>query len=185
MIWQTKSTTFPWQIKSISRFSFLLQVIQVISSGNPLLCGKSSPPLFSVMIWHSSSPPLFYGVATVSRLLKMIRLFCKRALQKRPIFSKETYHLKETVRRIDKIIGLFCKRDLYKRRYSAKETYKSMLLTVATPYMCHVTTDWIKRRVQRGVHVYRDVYTSLYPISRDMIHVNVTRYTYSQSVYCY
>ena len=29
-----------------------------------------------------------YGVATISRLLKMIGLFCKRALQKRPIFCK-------------------------------------------------------------------------------------------------
>jgi len=38
---------------------------------------------------------LTYGVATTSRLLKMIGLFCKRALQKRPIFSKETCNLKE------------------------------------------------------------------------------------------
>jgi len=29
-----------------------------------------------------------YGVATISRLLKNIGLFCKRALQKRPIFCK-------------------------------------------------------------------------------------------------
>ena len=29
-----------------------------------------------------------YGVATISRLLKTIRLFCKIALQKRPIFYK-------------------------------------------------------------------------------------------------
>ena len=33
-----------------------------------------------------------YGVATISRLLKIIGLFCKRALQKRPIFFKETYN---------------------------------------------------------------------------------------------
>jgi len=35
------------------------------------------------------------GVATICRLLKIIGLFCKRALQKRPIFSKETYNFKE------------------------------------------------------------------------------------------
>ena len=34
-----------------------------------------------------------YGVATISRMRKNIRLFCKRALQKRPIFCKETYIL--------------------------------------------------------------------------------------------
>jgi len=41
----------------------------------------------------------YYGVATMSRLLKSIGLFCKRALQKRPIFSKETYNLKEPTNR--------------------------------------------------------------------------------------
>ena len=36
-----------------------------------------------------------YGVAMVSRLLKIIGLFCKRALQKRLYSAKETYTLKE------------------------------------------------------------------------------------------
>ena len=40
------------------------------------------------------------GVATISRLLKIIGLFCKRALQKRPIFSKETYNCKKPTDRI-------------------------------------------------------------------------------------
>ena len=34
---------------------------------------------------------MHYGVATISRMLKNIGLFCKRALQKRPVFCKETY----------------------------------------------------------------------------------------------
>ena len=38
-------------------------------------------------------------VASISRLLKMIGLYCKRALQKRPIFSKETYNFKEPTNR--------------------------------------------------------------------------------------
>jgi len=37
----------------------------------------------------------YYGVATISRLLKMIGLFCKRALQKRRYSAKETYNFKE------------------------------------------------------------------------------------------
>ena len=40
-----------------------------------------------------------YGVATISRLLQIIGLFCKRALQKRPIFFKETYNFKEPTNR--------------------------------------------------------------------------------------
>ena len=42
---------------------------------------------------------LLYGVASISRLLKIIGLFCKRALRKRPIFSKETYNFKEPANR--------------------------------------------------------------------------------------
>jgi len=40
-----------------------------------------------------------YGVATISRLLKSIGLFCKRDPQKRPIISKETYTFKELTHR--------------------------------------------------------------------------------------
>jgi len=36
-----------------------------------------------------------YGVATISRLLKIIGLFCKRTLQKRLYSAKETYNFKE------------------------------------------------------------------------------------------
>jgi len=44
---------------------------------------------------HSSAYMDCYGLATISRLLQIIGLFCKRARQKRPIFSKETYNFKE------------------------------------------------------------------------------------------
>ena len=36
-----------------------------------------------------------YGVATIGRLLKIIGLFCKRALQKRLYSAEETYNFKE------------------------------------------------------------------------------------------
>ena len=42
---------------------------------------------------------LVYGVATISRMLKNIGLFCKRDLQKRPIFCKETYIFKHPTNR--------------------------------------------------------------------------------------
>jgi len=36
-----------------------------------------------------------YVVATISRLLKIIGLFCEKALQKRRYSAKETYNFKE------------------------------------------------------------------------------------------
>jgi len=60
-----------------------------------------------------------YRVASISRLLTIIRLFCKRALQKRLYSAKETYNFKEptfeecygvaTISRLLKIMGLFCR----------------------------------------------------------------------------
>jgi len=46
-----------------------------------------------------------YGVATISRLLKNIRLFCKRALIKRRNSAKETYNFKEPTNRSHPIGG--------------------------------------------------------------------------------
>ena len=40
-----------------------------------------------------------YGMASSSRLLKIISLFCKRDLRKRPYSAKETYHFKEPTNR--------------------------------------------------------------------------------------
>ena len=50
-----------------------------------------------------------YGVATMSRRLKIIGLFCKRALQKRHTYIYRTYGSCEvaTMSRLLKIIGLF------------------------------------------------------------------------------
>ena len=44
----------------------------------------------SVFVYYSG-----YGVATISRLLKIIGLFCKRALQKRRYSATETHNFKE------------------------------------------------------------------------------------------
>jgi len=40
-----------------------------------------------------------YGVAAISKLFKIIGLFCKRALYKRWYSAKETYNLKEPTTR--------------------------------------------------------------------------------------
>jgi len=70
----------------------------------------------------------WYEVATISRLLKIIGLVCKRALKNRRYSAKETYNFKEHTNRshpisgqvslhgelsgdltVEKIIGLFCR----------------------------------------------------------------------------
>ena len=56
---------------------------------------------------HGFTENCSYGVATISRLLKIVGLFCKRALQKRPIFSKETYNFKEPTNRSHPISHVF------------------------------------------------------------------------------
>jgi len=52
----------------------------------------------------TSLPMRWYGVATISRLLKMIGLFCKRALWKRLYSAKETYNLMEPTNRSHPIL---------------------------------------------------------------------------------
>ena len=49
---------------------------------------------------------LAYGVATIRRLLKIIGLFCKRALYKRLYPAKETYNFKEPTHRSHPIVDI-------------------------------------------------------------------------------
>jgi len=57
---------------------------------------------------RKEAPNLDYGVATISRMLKNIGLFCKRALQKRPVFFKETCIFKHPTHRSHPISGPVC-----------------------------------------------------------------------------
>ena len=63
-------------------------------------------------IWmsHATHVNESYGVATMSRRLKIISLFCKRALLKRRYSAKETYHFKEPTNRSHPIICLLTRR---------------------------------------------------------------------------
>ena len=46
-----------------------------------------------------------YGLATISRLLKIIGLFCKKTLSKRLYSAKETYNFKEPTNRSHPIVA--------------------------------------------------------------------------------
>jgi len=50
---------------------------------------------------------MWYGVATISRLLKMLGLFCTRTLQKRLYSAKETYNFKEPTNRSHPIYCIY------------------------------------------------------------------------------
>jgi len=79
-------------------------------------------------------------VATISRMLKNIGLFCKRALQKRPIFCKETYIFKHPTHRSHPIGSLqlqvsFAEYRLFNRSLLQKRPMILRSLSYeATPY---------------------------------------------------
>jgi len=73
-----------------------------------------------------------YGLATISRMLKNIRLFCKRALQKRPVFCKETCIFKHPTNRSHPIVTERCCTQM---RYDS--TYTHNTYTVLCTYTCH------------------------------------------------
>ena len=60
----------------------------------------------SKVSFHLNMAKETYGVATISRLPKIIGLFCKRALKKRRYSAKETYNFKEPTNRSHPILAL-------------------------------------------------------------------------------
>jgi len=80
---------------------------------------------------HCLDKTCHYGVATVSRLLKIICLFCKRALQKRWYSAKETYNFKEPTNRSHRIAHC---RDVMPHRW---HRWMSQLHTVSTKRLAH------------------------------------------------
>jgi len=72
-----------------------------------------------IQLWYNHNR---YGVATTSRLLKIIGLFCKRALWKRRYSAKETYNFKEPTNRSHPIaitLKRYCQNTPAIRCYSA------------------------------------------------------------------
>jgi len=87
------------------------------------------------MIIMSSSR---YGVATISRLLKMIRLFCKRALQKWWYSAKETYDFIDPTDRSHPIVHHGMKYFCIKNTFGAIRWLPLVLKTWCTATrMCH------------------------------------------------
>jgi len=107
-----------------------------------------------------------YGVATISRLFKIIGLFRKRALWKRPYSAKETYNLKEPTNRSHPI----CVREyrlFYRSLLQKKPIILRSLLIVATPYDSrNHATLWLNESCNtHTLHKQACVQCSGYPLS--------------------
>ena len=73
--------------------------VRSISTSCAIWCAEIFVNMITYVRSHTTIQCSSYGVATMSRILKNIGLFCKRDLQKRPIFCKETYIFKHPTHR--------------------------------------------------------------------------------------
>ena len=95
-----------------------------------------------------------YGVATMSSLLEIIGLFCKRALRKRLWSAKETYDLKEPTNRSHTILELRYATHCTTLQHTA--TYCITLHHTATHWHCtasHCKT--FTQHIQTYAHTHR------------------------------
>ena len=79
---------------------------ETVMSGSILL--QQYVGAFCLIYTHLVHYRQSYVVATINRLLKIIGLFCKRALLKRRYSAKETYNFKEPTNRSHHICGNSC-----------------------------------------------------------------------------
>ena len=85
---------------------------------------------------HFKSFVPLYGVATTSRLLEMIGLFCKRALWKRLYSAKETYTFKEPTNR---------------SHCTAPHHYMN---EPCHTWMSHVAYEWVMSHINEACHIW-------------------------------
>jgi len=119
-----------------------------------------------------------YGVASNSRLLTIIGLFCKRTLQKRRYSAKKIYNFKESTNRSHLICAYTAWRDMhvyaeYRLFYRALLQKRPMIvrsrLFEATPYSYTYIYIWIYKR--RAHICLKYVHVSHAHINETYVHV--------------
>ena len=100
--------------------------------------------------WHQIRSYLWYGVASVSTIIKNISLFCKRALSKRCYSAKKTYSLINPTDRSHPTCIWY--KTHYKALLQKRPIMESIWLTVATPYVS-VTRPTSMSTLIRFLHV--------------------------------
>jgi len=101
------------------------------------------------------------GGASNSRLLKIIGLFCKRALSKRRYSAKETYHFKEPTNRSHPIA-------IHVLGPAACMTYIYVYI-------------YIHPRIYTYTHIYTSIYTHIYTYRH--IHKNIYTHRSAKDIY--
>ena len=113
----------------------------------------------------------YHGVDTISRLLKIIRLFCRISSLLQSSFAKETYNLKEPTNRGHPMI-VYVHTTTRRSSVYVRNTQRSSVVTT-TQLNCHhnaapssprrssvVTTTQLRRhQARRYVHVCTDLLT--------------------------
>jgi len=97
-IWMSHATHMNNECDTYERRMRLLQIwgsYDYLAPSNYTSLLQKSPIKETIFCTNDACDSYGYGVATVSRLLKITSLFCKRALNKRLYSAKETYNLKE------------------------------------------------------------------------------------------
>jgi len=90
-----------------------------------------------------------YGVATISRLLKIIGLFCKRALYKRPYAAKETYNYKEPTNRSHPVHMI-----AYCHVWTRHISYQWVMSLVKNSLSMSVSRVWVISNMDESCHIW-------------------------------
>jgi len=103
-----------------------------------------------------------YGVATKHRLLKIIGLFCKKALLNRRYSAKETYDLKEPTNRSHPIPVIYLYRLFFepfpKKKYQASEGH----MHVNMQYSRENLYTYTSIHVYTYTHIYAHIHMRVY-----------------------
>ena len=121
-----------------------------------------------------------YGVATISRLLKIIGLFCKRALWKRLYSAKETCNFKEPTNRSHPICTHILRTD-QNDRDARVSTFAHMhtLCTHIHTLMYTLTHPRTYTHIVTHLHVYthKDTHTHTHTYTRTHTHISTHSHT--------
>jgi len=112
---------------------------------------------------YSFARDAWYGVATSSRLIQIIVLFCERALWKRRYSAKETYNFKEPTNRSHPIIHRACT-SMCRSLRSARWLYTHVHMYICTHIRICTYTH---------IHIYSCTHTHIYTYTRPEIFVYV------------
>jgi len=112
-----------------------------------------------------------YGVALVSRIDKIIGLFCKRALQKRQYSAKETYNFIDPTDRNHPICIYVCRKGM---PGSISELLYNVLINIPYLYIC----IYLNIYVNICIHIYTCMHLCVYIYVYIHAYIHIHTYIY-------